>query len=140
MTVGPYSFLLHSFVHSIHQVWHGHPQGLLFHAREYPAQNNGTFPYNLGFCQAGTPLAFDGAAMDHRNILYCQVCALAAAVWPAPLPCRHAPLQQAAAACIEKYAAWALSQLLAKPGHLFTNPDMGWVSGWCLCYRAGQLC
>jgi hypothetical protein len=55
--VGPYFFLLHSFVHSIHQVWHGHPQGLLFHAREYPAQDNDTaapsyFPYNLGECHS----------------------------------------------------------------------------------------
>jgi hypothetical protein len=31
------------------------------------------FPYNLGYCQSGTPFAFDGAAMDHRNILYFQV-------------------------------------------------------------------
>lgn len=53
-------------------------QGLLFHAREYPALDNDTaapsyFPYNLGYCQSGTPLAFEGNAMDHRNILYFQV-------------------------------------------------------------------
>lgn len=63
-------------------------QGLLFHAREYPALDNDTaaasyFPYNLGYCQAGTPLAFDGAAMDHRNILYFQVshCCVQATVY-----------------------------------------------------------
>lgn len=48
-------------------------QGLLFHAREYPAANNDTFPYNLGYCQQGTPMAFDGPTMDLRNILYFQV-------------------------------------------------------------------
>jgi hypothetical protein len=27
--------------------------GILFHAREYPAYNNSTFPLNLGYCQKG---------------------------------------------------------------------------------------
>ena len=46
--------------------------GLLFHAREYP-MNSTAFPHNLGYCQAGSSLAFDARGMDTRNILYIQV-------------------------------------------------------------------
>lgn len=44
--------------------------GILFHAREYPAQNNDTWRHNLGFCQHGSPMKFDARKMDLRNIVY----------------------------------------------------------------------
>jgi hypothetical protein len=43
--------------------------GILFHAREYPAYNNSTFPLNLGYCQKGSPMPYD-SSMDLRNILW----------------------------------------------------------------------
>lgn len=46
--------------------------GLLFHAKEYPQQCE-AFPYNLGYCQRGSPMQFDGRGMDFRNLLYYQV-------------------------------------------------------------------
>ena len=44
--------------------------GLLFHAKEYPSQDERAFPFNLGYCQRNSPLAFDGRAMDLRNLVY----------------------------------------------------------------------
>jgi len=50
---------------------HGHPSpGLLFHAREYPAPCPNLFPVDLGFCQRGSPLAFDPGAQALRNVLW----------------------------------------------------------------------
>jgi hypothetical protein len=46
--------------------------GLLFHAKEFPAECN-EFPYNLGFCQRSSPMTFDQSAMDWRNYLYYKV-------------------------------------------------------------------
>lgn len=48
-----------------------HQLGLLLHAREHPAACAERFPVNLGNCQAGSPLEWDDAAMDHRNLLWC---------------------------------------------------------------------
>ncbi|KAF6142614.1 hypothetical protein GIB67_015100 [Kingdonia uniflora] len=45
-----------------------------FHAKEYPAYDKDVFPYNMGYCQIGSNLAYDDA-MNLRNIL-----------WLAPLP------------------------------------------------------
>ena len=47
--------------------------GLLFHAKEYPRQDEKAFPFNLGYCQRNSPLAFDSRAMDMRNMVYFQV-------------------------------------------------------------------
>ncbi len=46
--------------------------GLLFHAKEYPRQCE-AFPYDLGYCQRGSPLEFHEKGMDFRNLLYFQV-------------------------------------------------------------------
>ncbi|PIA44428.1 hypothetical protein AQUCO_01700195v1 [Aquilegia coerulea] len=48
--------------------------GILFHAKEYPAYEKNVFPYNMGYCQRGTNVAYDDM-MNLRNIL-----------WLAPLP------------------------------------------------------
>ncbi|KAI5008829.1 hypothetical protein ZWY2020_009877 [Hordeum vulgare] len=48
--------------------------GILFHAKEYPAFNKKSFPYNLGYCQAESDVPYDDS-MNLRNIL-----------WLAPLP------------------------------------------------------
>lgn len=45
-----------------------------FHAKEYPAFNKELFPYNLGYCQAGSNVPYDDS-MNLRNVL-----------WLAPLP------------------------------------------------------
>ncbi|XP_061972573.1 uncharacterized protein LOC133694898 [Populus nigra] len=47
--------------------------GILFHDREYPAYDKEIFPYNMGYCQTGSTVAYD--SMNLRNIL-----------WLAPLP------------------------------------------------------
>jgi hypothetical protein len=44
--------------------------GLLFHAKEYPRADADAFPADLGRCQRGSPLAYDAAAMDWRNVVY----------------------------------------------------------------------
>ncbi|KAL3623257.1 hypothetical protein CASFOL_032073 [Castilleja foliolosa] len=49
--------------------------GILFHAKEYPAYDKDVFPYNMGYCQVGSNVAYDDS-MNLRNIL-----------WLAPLPC-----------------------------------------------------
>ncbi|KAF9622053.1 hypothetical protein IFM89_029337 [Coptis chinensis] len=48
--------------------------GILFHAKEYPAYEKDVFPYNMGYCQIGSNVAYDDM-MNLRNIL-----------WLAPLP------------------------------------------------------
>ncbi|GMG99738.1 hypothetical protein Nepgr_001578 [Nepenthes gracilis] len=48
--------------------------GILFHAKEYPAYDKEDFPYNMGYCQKGSNVAYDDS-MNLRNIL-----------WLAPLP------------------------------------------------------
>ncbi|GFP99773.1 hypothetical protein PHJA_002121400 [Phtheirospermum japonicum] len=48
--------------------------GILFHAKEYPAYDKDIFPYNMGYCQVGSNVAYDNS-MNLRNIL-----------WLAPLP------------------------------------------------------
>eukprot|EP00882_Tetradesmus_deserticola_P023070 GHRQ01025101.1.p1 GENE.GHRQ01025101.1~~GHRQ01025101.1.p1 ORF type:complete len:195 (+),score=57.33 GHRQ01025101.1:333-917(+) len=51
--------------------------GVLFHASEYPAYDNVSFPIMLGHCQAGSSCRYNSRAMDLRNILWWQVgCAL----------------------------------------------------------------
>ena len=49
-----------------------HGLGLLFHAKEYPAACPDRFPAHLGFCQLGSPLPFDPAAMDWRNLVWAR--------------------------------------------------------------------
>jgi hypothetical protein len=44
--------------------------GLLLHAKEYPAEHPELFDVNLGYCQRGSVLEFDEAAMDHRNLVW----------------------------------------------------------------------
>uniref|UniRef100_A0A804MTZ4 Uncharacterized protein n=2 Tax=Zea mays TaxID=4577 RepID=A0A804MTZ4_MAIZE len=51
--------------------------GILFHAKEYPAFNKELFPYNLGYCQAGSNVPYDDS-MNLRNVL-----------WLAPLPSKE---------------------------------------------------
>ncbi|KAF7006831.1 hypothetical protein CFC21_021834 [Triticum aestivum] len=48
--------------------------GILFHAKEYPAFDKESFPYNLGYCQTESDVPYDDS-MNLRNIL-----------WLAPLP------------------------------------------------------
>ncbi|XP_010269526.1 PREDICTED: uncharacterized protein LOC104606154 isoform X1 [Nelumbo nucifera] len=48
--------------------------GILFHAKEYPAYDTEVFPYNMGYCQIGSNVAYDDS-INLRNIL-----------WLAPLP------------------------------------------------------
>lgn len=63
-------------------LFHGHMflaantgrMGILFHAREYPAFMEETFPIHLGYCQVGSPVLYD-ESMNLRNIL-----------WLAPMP------------------------------------------------------
>ena len=43
--------------------------GLLMHTREYPALGPG-FDVNLGFCQAGSSVAWDASLQSLRNLLY----------------------------------------------------------------------
>lgn len=49
--------------------------GILFHAKEYPAYDKQVFPYNMGYCQVGSDVAYDEDLMNLRNIL-----------WLAPIP------------------------------------------------------
>ncbi len=53
--------------------------GLLFHAKEYPRECE-AFPYNLGYCQRGSPLEYSEREMDFRNLIYYQV-----RIFPEPL-------------------------------------------------------
>ncbi|KAJ0977724.1 hypothetical protein J5N97_013198 [Dioscorea zingiberensis] len=67
---------------SRYDLFHGHMflatdsgrLGILFHAKEYPAYEKKDFPYNLGYCQRGSNVAYDNS-INLRNIL-----------WLAPLP------------------------------------------------------
>ncbi|XP_075523678.1 uncharacterized protein LOC142556218 [Primulina tabacum] len=67
---------------SRYDLFHGHlflaadsgRLGILFHAREYPAYDKEVFPFNMGYCQVGSHVAYDDS-MNLRNIL-----------WLAPLP------------------------------------------------------
>ncbi|WVZ67054.1 hypothetical protein U9M48_016193 [Paspalum notatum var. saurae] len=67
---------------SRYDLFHGHlflasgtgRLGILFHAKEYPAFNKELFPYNLGYCQAGSNVQYDDS-LNLRNVL-----------WLAPLP------------------------------------------------------
>ncbi|WOL04036.1 hypothetical protein Cni_G12757 [Canna indica] len=67
---------------SRYDLFHGHlfiatdtgRLGMLFHAREYPAYEKESFPYNLGYCQRGSNVVYDDS-INLRNIL-----------WLAPLP------------------------------------------------------
>ncbi|KAJ3153723.1 hypothetical protein HDU86_005055 [Geranomyces michiganensis] len=44
--------------------------GVVFHSREYPAQDAAKFPFNLGFCQVGSDEPFDDAVMRRRNLVW----------------------------------------------------------------------
>ncbi|XP_010938410.2 uncharacterized protein [Elaeis guineensis] len=67
---------------SRYDLFHGHlflasesgRLGILFHAKEYPAYDKKSFPYNLGHCQTESDVVYDDS-MNLRNIL-----------WLAPLP------------------------------------------------------
>lgn len=43
---------------------------LLFHAAEYPAACDVTFPHRLGWCQTGSPLRWTPRVRDTRNVLW----------------------------------------------------------------------
>ena len=43
--------------------------GLLFHCAEYPARSPPAFDVDLGWCQRGSPLAWDAASADARNVV-----------------------------------------------------------------------
>lgn len=45
--------------------------GLLFHCKEYPAFDDRTFPFNLGYCQMGSGLALGSDdSMNFRTVLW----------------------------------------------------------------------
>ncbi|KAF3904348.1 hypothetical protein AA313_de0206281 [Arthrobotrys entomopaga] len=44
--------------------------GVVFHSKEYPANNADTFPYDLGFCQVNSNLAFVDLVMRKRNLIW----------------------------------------------------------------------
>lgn len=44
--------------------------GILFHAKEYPAYDDKTFPYDLGYCQQGSTLRYDEAEASTRNVIW----------------------------------------------------------------------
>ncbi|EWC43737.1 hypothetical protein DRE_07355 [Drechslerella stenobrocha 248] len=59
-------------------LFHGHlfanaatkTAGVVFHSKEYPADNADTFPYNLGFCQLESNLPFVDKVMRKRNLVW----------------------------------------------------------------------
>jgi hypothetical protein len=51
---------------------HEGTMGLLFHAKEYPAQCK-EFPYFLGFCQENSNLTYSEDGMAWRNYLWFKV-------------------------------------------------------------------
>lgn len=56
----------HMFFDSQSQLW-----GLLFHAKEYPAYCDETFPYRLGFCQMGSDVLLKRVEdMQRRCVLW----------------------------------------------------------------------
>jgi hypothetical protein len=57
-----------------------------FHAAEYPAFSNDTFPIFLGHCQKNSTCVYHPRAMDLRNILWYQVQMLTAAVLHITVP------------------------------------------------------
>ncbi|KAI8819161.1 uncharacterized protein EV422DRAFT_119845 [Fimicolochytrium jonesii] len=44
--------------------------GLVFHSKEYPTYSAQAFPYNLGFCQLNSTVAYNDAQMRRRNIVW----------------------------------------------------------------------
>ncbi|KAK6334225.1 hypothetical protein TWF730_003440 [Orbilia blumenaviensis] len=44
--------------------------GVVFHSKEYPAQNDDTFPFNLGFCQINSDTVFSERTMRKRNLIW----------------------------------------------------------------------
>ncbi|KAK6542230.1 hypothetical protein TWF694_007984 [Orbilia ellipsospora] len=44
--------------------------GVVFHSKEYPADNVDTFPYDLGFCQVDSNLDFTDSIMRKRNLIW----------------------------------------------------------------------
>ncbi|EPS43132.1 hypothetical protein H072_2898 [Dactylellina haptotyla CBS 200.50] len=59
-------------------LFHGHlfanpatkSAGVVFHAKEYPADNTADFPYDLGFCQVDSNLNFVEKVMRKRNLVW----------------------------------------------------------------------
>eukprot|EP00976_Prorocentrum_cordatum_P097791 1191136-Prorocentrum_minimum.AAC.4 len=65
------------FTLSRFDLFHGHmflsargTLGVLLHAQEYPAFEEGGFPVHLGYCQVGSPLQYEIDNMNFRNILW----------------------------------------------------------------------
>ncbi|EGX46178.1 hypothetical protein AOL_s00110g2 [Orbilia oligospora ATCC 24927] len=44
--------------------------GVVFHSKEYPAENTETFPFNLGYCQINSNVTFVQKIMRKRNIIW----------------------------------------------------------------------
>ncbi|KAK6347714.1 hypothetical protein TWF718_005551 [Orbilia javanica] len=44
--------------------------GVVFHSKEYPAENADAFPFNLGFCQIDSNVTFSDNVMRKRNIVW----------------------------------------------------------------------
>jgi hypothetical protein len=44
--------------------------GLLFHSKEYPAQDNNTFPINLGHGQIASTIKYSQHAMSWRSVVW----------------------------------------------------------------------
>ncbi|KAK6497936.1 hypothetical protein TWF506_004183 [Arthrobotrys conoides] len=44
--------------------------GVVFHSKEYPAENTDGFPFNLGFCQINSDVTFTEKIMRKRNIVW----------------------------------------------------------------------
>jgi len=57
-------FHAHAFV-TVHGAF-----GILFHAKEYPAYDEESFPINLGFCQKNSNLLYDEAEASMRTVLW----------------------------------------------------------------------
>ncbi|KAK6518827.1 hypothetical protein TWF281_003519 [Arthrobotrys megalospora] len=59
-------------------LFHGHlfanpatrTAGVVFHSKEYPAENADTFPFNLGFCQINSNVTFANKVMQKRNFVW----------------------------------------------------------------------
>lgn len=48
-----------------------HVLGMVFHAREYPAFDDPSFPFSLGYCQTGSDLCLaSGDEMENRTVLW----------------------------------------------------------------------
>ncbi|RVD89197.1 uncharacterized protein DFL_000213 [Arthrobotrys flagrans] len=55
--------------------------GVVFHSKEYPAENADTFPFNLGFCQINSNVTFANKIMRKRNLVWTIDASNRTALW-----------------------------------------------------------